>query len=226
MTQPSQPQKPTNPFASIPRPTQPAAPAPAQPAQPSAPAAPARPSPLSRFGPPRTHWRIVSVMPKLIRFDLMGLGDPFYRLLGRSLQMELGQPSAVVKALQAGGDDVLEIVERLDTAWAGYAFKGALLVYPWRKELGLMFEGRIPVTNENETDEMYDDDKCAPPSVFRALDYTLVLNVLARTRANILLPDAPLGLEGQYLNRSLFTDDTRLIALALATGCMEESGLK
>lgn len=235
MTQPSQPAKPTNPFASIPRPA-PAPPgnAPVPPAQPpAAPAAPPRPSPFSRFGQPRTYWRIVPVSQKLIRFDLNGLGDPFYRLLGRPLRMDLGQPAAIIRSLEAGGEDVQQIVERLNSSWEIYAFKGALLMYPWRKELPLMFEGRVPVPNDrppaaadNDFDETYDDDKCSPPTVFRALDYTLVLNVLARTRANILLPDAPLGLETQYLNRSVFSDDSRLVALALATGCIEESSLK
>ncbi|MBL8163046.1 MAG: hypothetical protein JNJ61_13760, partial [Anaerolineae bacterium] len=42
-------------------------------------------------------------------------------------------------------------------------------------------------------------------------------------RANILLPNAPLALEGQYLGQSLYTDDPRLIAIAQATGIIEES---
>jgi hypothetical protein len=225
--QPNQPARP-NPFSSsLPRfgssgnAQQQPAPAAPQPTPPS------RPSPLtSRLGPPRTNWRIMSVGTQLVRFDLTGLGDPFHRLLGKKLSIDLGDPAAVIKALEAGGDDVTEIAERLEAAWKDYDFKGALLLYNWRKDTRSVLTGRVPTPDESESEELYDDDKRATPSVLRALDLWLVLNILARTRANILLPDAPLALEAQYLNRSLFTSDPRLLALALATGCIEESALK
>jgi hypothetical protein len=229
--QPGQPTRPANPFASsLPRLSSSSnapQPAPAAPQPTQQPTPPARPSPLaSRLGPPKTNWRIVPASTHLVRFDLNGLGDPFHRLLGKKLALDMGDPSAAIKALEAGGDDVAEMKVRLEAAWQDYAFKGAILLYNWRKDTRNVLAGRVPTADDSESEELYDEEKRTPPIVMRALDLWLVLNVLARTRANILLPDAPLVLEGQYLSRSLFSNDPRLLALALATGCIEESVLK
>lgn len=228
--QPSQPARPTNPFASLPRVSgtnTPPQPQPAPAPQPPAPAPQAKPSGslLSRV-PSKTHWRTVAVRPYLVRFDLNGLGDPFYRLLGKKLHPGFGDLAATIKAIEGQAEGVPEIVERLELAWGDYALRGAVVLYSWRKDSGAALQGRIPVATENDAEELYDDDKPTPPTVWRALDFLLVLNVLARTRVNILLPDAPLALEAQYLNRSLFTDDPRLIALAQATGCIEDVSFK
>jgi hypothetical protein len=48
------------------------------------------------------------------------------------------------------------------------------------------------------------------------------LNVLARSRSQVLLTRAPLVFSQQYLNRSMMTDDPRLVALVKATGYLEE----
>ncbi|HEX2622820.1 MAG TPA: hypothetical protein VHL11_21825, partial [Phototrophicaceae bacterium] len=59
-------------------------------------------------------------------------------------------------------------------------------------------------------------------SCLRAIDLHLVLNVLARSRSQVLLTRAPLVFSQQYLNRSMMTDDPRLVALVKATGYLEE----
>ncbi|MEW6278931.1 MAG: hypothetical protein AB1758_09935 [Candidatus Eremiobacterota bacterium] len=46
----------------------------------------------------------------------------------------------------------------------------------------------------------------------------LILNVLGRTRGQLLLPSTPLSLDARHLNRKLCTDDPRLVALAERTG--------
>lgn len=225
--QSNQPGRPANPFASsTPRFGANAGPAQSAPAPQPAPqpAVPARPNSLTaRTAPVRTNWRIVSVTSQIVRFDLAGLGDPFHRLLGKKLSVELGDPTAVVKALEAGGDDVAEIIKGLDVAWEDYAFKGAILLYNWQKETRPVLMGRVPSDNENEAEDLYDDDKRTPPTILRSLDLWLVLNILGRTRSNILLPNAPLAFEKQYLERSLFSSEPRLLALAQATGCIGES---
>jgi hypothetical protein len=102
-------------------------------------------------------------------------------------------------------------------------------LFRWNKDLRYTLTGRILGDDELEEDEaheLYEDDKRKPPTILRALDLLLVMNVLARTRSNILLKTAPLALEQQYLGQSLFTDDARLIALVQATGCVEEALFK
>ncbi len=202
-----------------------AAPAATQPATP--PPAPPRPTGLAaRIGPTKMNWRTVPLSTYLVRFDLQGLGDPFYRLLGKPLSIDFGDQEAVIKALEANTPEVTEMVDKLDAAWGGYDFKGAMLFYPWRKDLRLTLIGQV--INETDDDEelpqveYFDDDKRTPPKVLRSLDLWLVLNVLARTRSNILLPDSPLALEQQYLGQSLYTDDPRLLTLTQATGWIEE----
>jgi hypothetical protein len=176
-------------------------------------------------------WRIIPVATQLVRFDLDGLGDPFYRLLGKRLVVDFGDPSAVGKAMEAGGADVDEIATRLDAVWADYNLDGAVMLYRWNKDLGYMLAGQMP-PDEDEFDDgdsspsFYEDDKRTTPTILRSLDMLLVLNVLARTRANILLKPSPLALDGETLRQSLYSDDPRLLALAHATGCIEEAVLK
>jgi hypothetical protein len=83
----------------------------------------------------------------------------------------------------------------LDAAWAGYAFTGAALVFPWHARHSVVYDR--PVT---------------------ATDRLLVVNVLARARAAVLLGGAPAVLDAEYLLRDLASDDPRLVALAEATG--------
>ena len=45
----------------------------------------------------------------------------------------------------------------------------------------------------------------------KTLNY--LLNVLARARGNVLLPDAPLVLQPRSLDRRVYTDDPRLTSL-------------
>lgn len=196
---------------------------PPRPANSPAPAAPPgqRLGGLPRFGPNKTHWRIVPVTDSVVRFDLRGLGDPFHRLLGKPLDVRLADAEAAIKAIETGGEYLNDLEMLLETAWQEYNLHGAVLLYPWRKELPHVMVGRV-VTGDDTDDEEYEDDKPAAPVFLRALDMCLVMNILARTRSNILLSRAPLGLEYQYLGQSLFTDDPRLVTLARATGCIEE----
>jgi len=183
----------------------------------------------SRLGPTKMDWRIVPVTNLLVRFDLDGLGDPFYRVLGKRLTVDYGDPDAMTKAIEAGGADVEEMVVRLDAVWDEYKLQGAVLLYRWTKDLRYTLTGRINNGDEledGEPQDSYEDDRRKPPTILRALDLLLVMNVLARTRANILLKNAPLALERQYLSQSLFADDPRMISLAHATGCVEEALLK
>jgi hypothetical protein len=229
MTDDTQANGPTNPFASMtgngPPANGPAQPPPSRlPGQAPPPPAP-KPSLLK--GPAPFKWRILPLMPRLVRFELHGLGDPFYRLLDRPLHTEFPGAEALYKAFQERPADSAAIAAQLDTEWAGYEISGAILLYRWNPNLRFVLNGRVPGNNLTADDkpETYDDDARQPALVLRALDMALVLNVLARTRANILLHNAPVALEPQYLRQVVFTDDPRLVRLAQSTGWLEETVL-
>lgn len=201
-------------------PQQPAAPPPNQPPPP-----PPKPSGLtSRFGPTKVKWRIMPTQPFLVRFDLVGLGDPFHRLMGKSLNLEMGDIKNVIKRFEAGGAEIESLAATLDAHWSDYKLRGAVALYRWNPEVRAVLQGQIPGDSDDEEaqSEVYDDDRCPMPVILRALDLWFVLNVLGRARANILLPNAPLALEGPYLSQSLYCDDPRLAAIAQATGVIEE----
>ena len=82
--------------------------------------------------------------------------------------------------------DTTSLADRLDRAWAPLDLRGAALLYA---------------------------GTTSPLFAKACGDALLVLNVLARARGNVLLPDAPLVLQAGALNRYVMTDDPRLTAL-------------
>ena len=160
-----------------------------------------------------------------VKFELKGLGDPFYRLLGHDVTLENSDSRLVVRKLEQGGDDVKAIQAMMDTAWEKYAFKGASIVYVLENEAlvkQLAAPSYLPKKDFFDDDEDEKDKKTDPPKpaikVVRAIDMMLVLNVLARARTQVLLASSPVMFSQHYLNRALVSDDPRLVALALATG--------
>lgn len=166
----------------------------------------------SRFGSSNITWEIAPVAGMLVRFDLNGLGAALHQLVGSSVSQDDDDREAIIRAVE--GDEKLRtaLAARLDVAWTAFELRGAVLVYPWRNEFRPATATRL-------------DDGRTPlfqPSYVRAQDPALVLNVLARARTQILLAASPLDLERAFLERSLTTDDPRLMGLAVATGCREE----
>ena len=90
--------------------------------------------------------------------------------------------------------DVEALATTLDRAWAARALRGAVLLY----------EGLPAARAAGAT-------QCRDPLA--------VLNVLARARGNVLLPDAPLVLHPTTLDRQLMTDDPRLTAMLTKERC-------
>lgn len=190
----------------------------------------------SRFGSSTIEFEIRPVEDTFVRFDLGGLGDPFHRILGTELNLAHGDPQNVVKTIQNGGEAVDALIAQLEDAWKSYEINGALVVYDWQDEIKQAIGTKATGNTQTSDDEdYYDDDddddnnKAEPtketrkaPVCLRAIDHVLVINVLARTRSGILLAEAPLSLESGFLERSLITDDPRLVTLARATGCLEE----
>ncbi len=203
-----------------------------------------RPSPFNRAqrpaAPPKPfngngqmNSSIVPVHTTVVSFSMDGLGDPFYKLLGHDLNTDYGETKAVIKALESGGEAVDDLNERLEAAWDGYNLDGALLMYPQQPAgWGIVLNAPL-MPNADDDDDEYDDDddnnnqqnEPLPPAFkrIRALDPALVINVLARSRSQVLVMKAPMVHSNQYLSRTLYTDDPRLVAIARATGCMEET---
>lgn len=110
-------------------------------------------------------------------------------------------PKAV---LNPRSDDGAEIARCLDRTWEEWGLRGALHVYPW---------GPAGVVAQ-----------AAGLAVLRATHPALVLNVLGRTRSQLLLPTMPLELDRPFLERTLAADDPRLIHLAMRTAFVKENG--
>jgi hypothetical protein len=211
-----------------------------------------QPQPQSRFGgrpnpfsqTQQLNWVLSPMGRKIVRFELSGLGDPFYRLLGHDINTDYADSRAVARALEVGGEHVEAIKQMLDDAWEGYKLNGAILVYTWKARPWANIARPVPTPNNDPADwleDLDDDDKDEntekaddnagkekkePPPAFdtlRSMDLMLALNVLARSRSQLLLANAPLVFSQQYLNRSLVIDDPRLIALAQATGSIKDA---
>jgi hypothetical protein len=189
------------------------------------------PPPQNRFasGQNQRSWTIQPIHKTVVRFDLKGLGDPFYRLLGYPMNPEYGEFKAVTAALEQGGEAVREIEAVLAKSWAQYQLQGAILMYSWNSDAWktIVAPPAAPAPQEGDDDQSNQTNQTPPPApinfaCLRAIDLALVLNVLARSRSQVLLTRAPAIFAQQYLNRSLMSDDPRLVALAKATGYLEE----
>ncbi len=207
----------------------------------SSPPLPSRPSSSrfgslgSRFGSSTIEFEIRPVQSTFVRFDLAGLGDPFHRIMGIDLNLDHADPKLVAKTITEGGKAVDDLIEHLDLTWKSYDLHGASIVYAWQDEIRRAIGTKAPAPAASNDDDLHDDDDNdednkpeipketrKAPVCLRAIDHNLVMNVLGRTRSGILLAEASLSLDEGFISRSLISDDPRLVALARATGCLEE----
>lgn len=163
----------------------------------------------SRFGPARTSWEILPVSGTIVRFSLEGLGGSLQRLTGDKTPITGGSYDGLLQSIEKNRESMKAIIASLNNAWQDYMLKGAMLVYPWEEERKQVILAHARANNTRAL-------------CLRAIDPLLVLNVLARARANLLQPRAPLALETSYLTCALISDDARLIKLAHLTGYIEE----
>ncbi|MFZ4813762.1 MAG: hypothetical protein ACOYL5_04445 [Phototrophicaceae bacterium] len=175
----------------------------------------------------------------VVRFDLNGLGDPFYRLMGKPMNSEFSQLHPLAQTLERGGEPVEALRALLNEVWAGYSLRGAALVYNTSFNVNRAMAEAFPMPgNVAQNPPKKDDDDDTPawlgnnnpnnrrqPVVerWRAIDLALTLNVLARARTQVVLMGAPLVFGTNYLTRSLVTDDPRLVALAKASGALADA---
>jgi hypothetical protein len=200
---------------------------------------------LNRFGQQAIYWTVAPLTECAIRISLDGLGDPFHRLLGTPLNVEYGKPEKVVAALQSDKDLLEQLSKVLDEAWEAYQFKGAALLFPWDEDVRKAYSqpvypnDNIPDNpnpnnpNDPNNQNTFDDDaewldtladnQKSNVKCLRAIDLAFVLNILARSRANVVVGNTPLALEPGFLTQTVVCDDPRIVALARATGCIDEN---
>lgn len=194
---------------------------------------PPRP-PAPRFGSTQNNnqrsWVMQPLQKTVVRFDLRGLGDPFYRLLGHELNPEFGDYRKVTAVLERGGEVVRDLENLLNRVWEGYRLQGAILVYNWNADSWkTIATPPAPAPSEDEDENGLPAAAPPPPVTFtclRSIDLQLILNVLARSRSQVLLTRAPLVFSQQYLNRAVITDDPRLVNLVKATGYLEDEPVR
>lgn len=179
-------------------------------------------NPLRPLSREQIEYALLPLRGVAIRFELKGLGDPFYRLLGHQLNTEYSDCRLVARDLEQGGADVDVLRSLMDEAWCRYGLKGAMIVYQLDNEhllKQLNAPSMMPKKSVFDDDDETNDEPPKPAvKIWRAIDMMLVLNVLARARMQILLATSPVVFSQHYLNRSIVSDDPRLVALAMATG--------
>jgi len=182
----------------------------------------------------------------MVRFSLDGMGDPFYRLLGHEMNPDFGSINKLAEALRKGGEDVDELIAKLDEAWENYKLEGAMLVYTEDSEMLNAIKRPTPMptvqqkpprrplrSRKNNNDDEEEEQEEKQPDWYetnkykverlRSIDLTLTLNVLARARTQVIVARAPVVFGVEYLTRSIITDDPRLVSLARATGSLPDA---
>lgn len=199
----------------------------------------------SRFGGrEEVQWTITPSKKVALRISLQGLGDPLHRLLGTPLNPELSDPAKVTEMLSKDEELQEKLAEALDKTWEAYNLRGAAMLYPWDEHIRKAFTDVIQPTlppppkkdDDSDDDEeyIYEDDDESPDLLptfatkgkrvhsLRAIDAAFVMNILARSRANMLVSNTPLALEPGFLEKTVICDDPRIVKIAQATGCIDE----
>lgn len=142
--------------------------------------------------PPRTQ----------VRWATGGIGGPL-------VAFELASEArAALRRRARSGRGAAALRAELDAAWQDFGLRGAALLYAAIPELPAPVEAELTRA-------------AAPAERLAAIDPVLVANVLARARSGLLLPGVPLELGSDFLARTLWSDDPRLVALARKTGAEE-----
>ncbi|MEL6307319.1 MAG: hypothetical protein AAFN11_01660 [Chloroflexota bacterium] len=200
----------------------------------------------SRFGSSRfasreeISWTVMPATNTAIRISLEGLGDPLHRLLGHPINVRYSNPHHLTKALADDPELSEKLAVALDEAWEGLNFKGAALLYDWDDRIKKAFiempQPLPPKPPKKEDDDASDEDDDSDPlswlddigiaphqsKQLRAIDVAFVMNILARSRAGVLVGNTPLALEPGFLEGSVICEDPRIVDLARATGCIDE----
>jgi hypothetical protein len=158
-----------------------------------------------RFGANALTWEIMPLGETLVCFSLEGLGGSLKYLMGDDAPAAGGNYEAVLHTLETDARTLEKLKHTLDEVWAEYHLTGAILVYSWKPTTRDVISASAKAKNTR-------------PVYLRAFDPLLVMNVLARSRENLLQPRAPLSFDKAYLERALISDDPRLLRLVQISG--------
>ncbi len=162
-----------------------------------------------RFGSSAMTREILPLGETLVCFSLEGLGGSLKYLMGDDAPATGGNYEAVLQTIENNTRTLEKLKHTLDDVWSEYQLKGAILVYLWKPNTREIISANAIVRNTR-------------PIFLRAFDPLLVMNVLARSRENLLQPRAPLSFDKSYLERALISDDPRLLRLVQISGYFEE----
>jgi hypothetical protein len=163
----------------------------------------------SRFGATTVNWDVLPVGDTLVCFSLDGLGGSLKYLMGDDLPVTSGSYESVLQSIENDPKAQAKLTATLDAVWKDYELIGAMLIYGWKDTTRDVILSNARLTNSK-------------PVFLRAFDPLLVLNVLARSRDNLLQPSAPTSFDSAYVDRALISDDPRLVKLVQISGYFEE----
>lgn len=171
---------------------------------------PLRPPPtpgslFSRLGA-RATFDYMPIHDTLVMFDMHDVTPALYDLLKIAPPVKDDGSSDPTESKALIGmvekDKALAAAMRthLDQYWANFKILGAIHIYDWREEVKQAAINRLNATKQR-------------PNFIRAIDPLLVMNILARSRAYLLIHGAALALDRPFLERVVMTDDPRILTL-------------
>lgn len=174
-----------------------------------APTPPTPPRPggmLPRMGA-RASDNLAPMHDQVARIDLRLIGASLYDLIDvQVVDFDPHDIDPFMKALEANRERVDQLRQQADAYWEAHAWKGAILVYNWNDATLGAIQTRLGAFQQEQV-------------ALRVTDPLLALNLLGRARGSLLLPRSPVALERAFLNRSIASDDPRIIRLAQEAGC-------
>ncbi len=162
----------------------------------------------SRFGSTPIAWDVLPVGDTLVCFSLEGLGGSLKYMMQDDLSAASGSYEAVLQSIEQDTQAQAQLTAILDDMWNAYEMTGAMLVYSWKDSTRDVIRTDAQLSNRK-------------PVYLRAFDPLLVLNVLARSRDNLLQATAPVSFDATYIDRTIISDDPRLVKLVQMSGYFE-----
>ncbi|GEM_PF-1394621 len=161
---------------------------------------------FSRFGA-RANFEYLPLHDTLVMFSLADVAEALYTALDISMPVkedgtiEPKDFKPLIAALESSKALCDQLRVDMAAQWETIGLVGAVHVYDWREEVKVATNSRLQAIK-------------AQPRFIRAADPMFVLNVLSRARSYLLLPDSAMALDRPFLERTLMSDDPRLLNAA------------
>jgi hypothetical protein len=188
-------------------------------------------SQLPQVKPPgsiETKWFVKPRSMTVVRFDFAELGDPFFRLLNQPIGVGVMSVESMMTRLNESHELKTQLTQLLDRVWGFFQFKGVIMMYSNHLDIRnaysyeAFYTPKLKQDDDGEEVESILPDPKDIPQTLRSIDLAFVLNVLCRTRGNILASNTELALETHFLSQCLLCDDPRLVEFSQATGTIVE----